>query len=347
MNTVLLGEINSLFYMKILVTGAAGFIGSHTAKFLCERGDSVVGIDCINDYYSPKVKKHNISELEKNYPDNFLFYTGDILDQKFLENFFSENKFDKVCHLAARAGVRPSIEDPFLYEEVNVRGTLNMLEQAKRNTIKNFVYASSSSVYGECTQIPFSEDLKLDHPISPYAASKKANENYAYTYSHLYTLPTIGLRFFTVYGPSGRPDMAPFLFSKWIDEGTPLKKFGDGTTKRDYTYIDDIVSGVVASLDYQHDKKTPFEIFNLGNNTPVDLNTFISLVEKFVGKKTNINQLPMQPGDVPLTCADTSYAQKKLGYSPKTSFEEGMKKFVDWYMIHKDLYLAAPNHVED
>lgn len=320
--------------MTILITGSAGFIGSHTVRALCQKGYAVVGLDCLNDYYSPKVKEYNTQKLLEEFPNQYIFIKGDILDFSLLEEIFQKYSIEKICHLAARAGVRPSIQDPFLYEEVNVRGTLNMLELARRNEVKNFVYASSSSVYGECTTLPFSETLKLDAPISPYAASKKANENYAFTYSHLYGLPTTGLRFFTVYGPSGRPDMAPFLFTKWIDEGTPVKRFGDGTTKRDYTFIDDIVSGVVASLE------TPslHEVFNLGNTNPVQLNDFIAIVEKELGKKAIIQEYPMQMGDVSCTYADISHAQKILEYFPKTSFEDGMHKFIEWYKQNKSLY---------
>lgn len=318
--------------MKVLVTGVAGFIGSHTAKRLLEDGFEVVGIDNINDYYSQAIKRRNIEPFLAN--PNFKFCEGDICDLPFLEKIFQEEKIAKVCHLAARAGVRPSIADPFLYEKVNILGTLNLLEMARQHAIENFVFASSSSVYGESNKTPFSEDQPTDQPISPYAATKKANENFAYTYSHLYGLPCVGLRFFTVYGPSGRPDMAPFLFTKAIFAGETIKQFGDGTSRRDYTYIDDIVAGVVAALDL----KTKFEIINLGCGNPVILKDFIALMGKLLGKQVNIQVLPMQQGDVSQTFADISKARRLLGYAPKTSFEEGMKVFVEWFLANRQYY---------
>jgi len=315
--------------MKIFITGVGGFIGSHTAKKLAEQGNEIIGLDNLNDYYSPKIKQRNIEEIKNKYPKNFNFIKGDILDQEQINKIFKKEKFKKVCHLAARAGVRPSIKDPFLYEEVNVRGTLNLLEISKNHQIENFVYASSSSVYGECQTTPFLENLKLDKPISPYAASKKANENYAYTYSHLYGLPTIGLRFFTVYGPYGRPDMAPFLFTKWIKNGETLKQFGDGETERDYTYIDDITDGILSAINL----KTNYEIFNLGNNKPVKLKNFIEIIEKKLGKKAKIKILQMQQGDVKRTYADINHAKNKLNFNPKINLEEGMEKFINWYNL--------------
>ncbi len=318
--------------MKILVTGVAGFIGSHTAKKLLQKGDEVVGLDNFNDYYNPKIKEKNAQELSEF--KNFKLIRGDILDYGLLEKLFEQEKFDKVCHLAARAGVRPSIEDPFLYEEVNVRGTLNLLELSRQHNIKNFVFASSSSVYGESKTIPFSEEQKLDNPISPYAATKKSNENFAYTYSNLYNLPCVGLRYFTVYGPSGRPDMAPFLFTKWIYEGKPLKRFGDGSTARDYTFVDDIANGTISALDF----KTNFEIFNLGNGSPVKLNDFIAIIEKKLGKKAIIQEAPMQAGDVPITYADTSKAKKLLNFEAKVSIEQGIDIFADWFKKNYNLF---------
>lgn len=317
--------------MKILVTGAAGFIGKHTAEALLKRGDTVFGLDNFNDYYPPEIKKRNVKELQ-NYK-NFKMIKGDILDKNLLEELFKNEKFDKVCHLAARAGVRPSIQDPFLYEEVNIRGTLNLLDLSKKFQIKNFVFASSSSVYGESKKVPFSEDQKLDRPISPYAATKKACENLAFTYSHLYKLPCIGLRFFTVYGPSGRPDMAPFLFTKWVYEEKILCRFGDGSASRDFTFISDIVDGVVASIDLKSD----FEIFNLGRGEPIFLNNFINVVEKTLGKKAKIEEKPMQMGDVSITYADISKAKKILNFKPKVSIEQGMQIFADWFLKNYDL----------
>lgn len=309
----------------ILVTGVAGFIGSNTAKKLLDQGERVIGIDNLNDYYNQNWKKENLELLKQN--SNFIFHQLDIRELKALQNIAREEKIDAIIHLAARAGVRPSIADPILYEEVNVRGTVNMLEIAKEFEIKQFVFASSSSVYGNQKKIPFSETDSVDHPISPYAASKKAAELIAYTYSHLYRINAIGLRFFTVYGPAGRPDMAPYLFTEAILNDKAINKFGDGSSRRDYTYIDDIVSGVIAALDLDH----PYEIINLGNNTPVSLNEFIETLEKITGKSMKINQMGMQPGDVDQTYADISKAQKLLGYDPQTSFEDGLSKFVEWY----------------
>ena len=309
----------------ILVTGVAGFIGSNTAKKLLDQGERVIGIDNLNDYYNQNWKKENLELLKQN--PNFIFHQVDIRDLEALQAIAREEKIDAIIHLAARAGVRPSIANPILYEEVNVRGTVNMLEIAKEFEIKQFVFASSSSVYGNQKKVPFSETDSVDHPISPYAATKKAAELIAYTYSHLYGINTIGLRFFTVYGPAGRPDMAPYLFTEAILNDKAISKFGDGSSRRDYTYIDDIVSGVIAALDLNR----PYEIINLGNNTPVSLNEFIETLEKITGKSMKINQMGMQPGDVDQTYADISKAQKLLGYDPQTSFEDGLSKFVEWY----------------
>jgi len=311
--------------MKILVTGCAGFIGSHVAEELLKRGDSVVGVDNINDYYDVKFKKQNL-EILKKYP-GFVFYKEDICDYGALKKIFEKEKPDKIVHLAARAGVRPSIEKPLLYEEVNVKGTLNLLGLAKDCKVKSFVFASSSSVYGNQKKIPFSETDNVDNPISPYAATKKAGELLCHTYHHLYSMKIACLRFFTVYGPRGRPDMAPYLFVQGVMGGTPITKYGDGKSKRDYTFIADIVKGVIAAVD----KELEFEIINLGNNKPVELNEFISIVEKLTGKKAVINSMPMQPGDVNITYADIRKAKKLLGYKPETGFEAGMQIFVEWY----------------
>jgi len=311
--------------LKVLITGGAGFIGSHTTAALLARGGQVVCLDNFNDYYSPQRKRKNVSEFLDD-PD-YRPYEGDIRDRERLEEVFAEEKPDKVIHIAAMAGVRPSIERPLLYEEVNVKGTLNMLEAARHHRATSFLFASSSSVYGGQEKVPFSEDDPIARPISPYAATKAAGEVLCYTYHHLYGLNVTCLRFFTVYGPKGRPDMAPYLFTKWVFEGAELKMFGDGTTSRDYTYIDDIVSGVVAALDAD----LSYEIINLGNSQTVVLRDFIALVEKLAGKKAKIVQLPMQPGDVPRTCADISKARRLLGYDPRTPAEEGMKPFVAWY----------------
>jgi UDP-glucuronate 4-epimerase len=311
--------------LKVLITGGAGFIGSHTTAALLARGDQVVCLDNFNDYYSPQRKRKNVAEFLDDI--GYRLYEGDIRDGKRLEEAFSKEKPHKVIHIAAMAGVRPSIERPSLYEEVNVKGTLNMLEAARRHQVTNFLFASSSSVYGGREKGPFSEDDPIARPISPYAATKAAGELLCHTYHHLYGLNVTCLRFFTVYGPKGRPDMAPYLFTRWVFEGAELKMFGDGTTSRDYTYIDDIVSGVLAALDAD----LSYEIINLGNSQTVVLRDFIALVEELVGKKAHIAQLPMQPGDVPRTCADISKARRLLGYDPRTPAEEGMKHFVAWY----------------
>ena len=311
--------------MKVLVTGGAGFIGSHVADALLSRGDKVICIDDFNDYYNPEQKEANISMAMEN--ENFVLYRGDIRDYGFLHRVFSKEMPDKVIHLAARAGVRLSIKQPLLYEEVNVKGTLSMLELAKDFKVKNFVFASSSSIYGVNKKIPFSEEDRVDNQISPYAVTKRAGELLCRSYHGLYGMNISCLRLFTVYGPRGRPDMAPYKFTKLIDEGKELEMYGDGTTMRDYTFIADIVSGFAAALD----KDYGFEIFNLGNSQTVELKYFISVIEGLLGKKARIIRKPMQPGDVPITYADVSKAKKMLGYNPKTSAEEGMKKFIDWY----------------
>lgn len=311
--------------MKILVTGCAGFIGSHVAEALLLRGDTVIGIDNINDYYDPAKKEKNLEILKKH--KKFVFYKEDIRNYDNLKRIFIRENPDKVVHLAARAGVRASIQNPLLYQEVNIRGTLNLLELAKNSKAKSFVFASSSSVYGNQEKTPFSEDDDVSTPISPYAATKRAGELLCYTYHHLYNTSITCLRFFTVYGPRGRPDMAPYKFTKLIIEGKPVPRYGDGTTKRDYTYITDIVKGVIAAID----KELSFEIINLGNNKPVMLNDFIRVIEEATHRKAVIKEMPMQPGDVNITYADIRKAQRLLGYQPETSIEEGMKKFVEWY----------------
>ena len=309
-----------------MVTGGAGFIGSHTIKALLDLGYETVCVDDFNGYYDPAIKKRNVSQFRG--VKGFTLYRQDITDLKAMSSIFKKEKPARVCHLAARAGVRASIEDPFIYEKVNVRGTLNMLELARLNNVGNFVLASSSSVYGNNKKIPFSETDNVDYPISPYAATKKAAELLAYNYHHLYSLNCTCLRFFTVYGPFGRPDMAPYLFTDAIYKGRKINRFGDGTSKRDFTYVSDIVSGIVSALGV----KPGYEIINLGNNNPVELNYFISLIEKALGRKAVINQLPPQAGDVNITYADISKAKKLLGYTPKTGIEEGLKFLVDWYL---------------
>ncbi len=309
----------------VLITGVAGFLASHVSEMLLQRGDVVVGVDEVNDYYSLEQKEHNLEILSKY--ENFHFYKQDLADFDLLEKIFEEWKPTHVGHIAARAGVRPSIEDPFIYEHSNIQATLNLLELAKRFNVKNFVLTSSSSVYGDRSKVPFREDEDVTKPISPYAATKVSTEVMAYTYHHLYGLNVNVIRPFTLYGPRGRPDMAPFLFSKWINEGTPIKKFGDGSTKRDYTYVGDFADGFVKAID----KPLGYEIFNFGNSTPITLNEFIETIERTVGKKALINQMPMQPGDVSITYADISKAKELLGYEPKTKLADGMKIFWDWY----------------
>jgi len=314
---------------NILVTGGAGFIGSHLIKALLDRGDSVVCVDNFNDYYSPIQKRKNISPFLEN--RNFKLYIDDIEDYTKMKEIFIVNQITHVAHIAARAGVRASISDPFIYESTNLKGTLNLLSLSKDFNIQNFVFASSSSVYGNNQKVPFAETDNVDFPISPYAATKKATELLAHTYHHLHNLPVICLRFFTVYGPAGRPDMAPYLFTQWIDQGKEVKRFGDGTSKRDYTYIEDIITGVVKAID------TPmgYEIINLGDNHPVELNYFISVIEKVLGKKANIVEYPEQPGDVKVTYADITKAQKLLNYQPTVSIEQGMENFIKWYLDNK------------
>jgi len=306
---------------RYLVTGGAGFIGSHVCDALLERGDSVICVDNFNTYYNPEVKKDNISSLSDN--NNFRMYSADILDLEKMTEIFSREKPDKVIHLAARAGVRPSLEQPGLYADVNIRGLTNMLELSRKFRIQNFIFGSSSSVYGGNTKVPFSETDPVDRPISPYAATKRAGELICHTYNHLYRLNISCLRFFTVYGPRGRPDMAPYLFTKAISEGKEITMYGDGTTKRDYTFITDIVSGILSAAD----RNSPFEIFNLGNSKTVLLKDLIAAIEDAVGKKAKIRKMPIQPGDVTITYADISKSKNMLGYSPKVSIEEGIKKF--------------------
>ncbi len=311
----------------ILVTGGAGFIGSHLVRRLLDDNRSVICVDDFNDYYSPLVKENNIKPFLSR--KNFKLYRVDIRDFNSLKGIFSSNRISGVVHLAARAGVRPSLENPLLYEEVNLKGTMHLLELSKN--VKNFIFASSSSVYGNNKKTPFSEHDNVDKAISPYAATKKAGEVMCHVYHHLYNIPISCLRFFTVYGPSGRPDMATYKFTKWIDEGKEVQRFGDGHSKRDYTYIDDIIDGVMSALD----KQFKYEIFNLGNSHPVELNYFISVIEEELGKRANITKLPTQPGDVSITYADISKSKEMLNFQPKISVEDGIAEFVRWYKSSK------------
>lgn len=312
--------------MKILITGGAGFIGSATAKKLIERGDKVVLIDNFNDYYDPQLKHDRINIFLKAYRGKFTLYTGDIRDVKFLEKVFKKEKFDKVIHLAAMAGVRNSLEDPALYADINVMGTVNLLELSVQYKIKNFVYASSSSVYGNNKKLPFSENDNVDLPISPYAATKKADELFAHVYSHVYKLPTTGLRFFTVYGPWGRPDMALYLFTENIFLGKPIKVNNHGKMSRNFTYVDDIVSGTITTLD----ANLPYAVMNIGGDKESTLIEFIQEIEKNVGKKAKMKMMPLPVGDVVATVADIKKL-RKMGWKPTTRIEKGIKNFVEWY----------------
>ncbi len=311
----------------ILVTGGAGFIGFHVTKVLLERGDKVIIVDNFNDYYDPKIKHARMSQIKKH--KNLKIYKSDISDFKSLMKIFKKYKFDKICHLAAQAGVRYSIKDPFRYELWNNLGTLNVFEAAKRNNVKDIVYASSSSVYGGNKKVPFSEDDNVDSPVSFYAATKKCNELYAHAYSHLYGLNCTGLRFFTVYGPWGRPDMALFKFTKNIIEGKPIDVYNRGNMKRDFTYVADIVKGIIAAIN----KPQKYAIFNLGNNKPIKLGKFIQIIEKTIGKKAKKNLMPMQAGDVMVTYADIKKSKKILKFNPETNIEEGIANFIKWYRL--------------
>ncbi len=318
--------------MKVLITGGAGFIGSATAKKLIERGDSVVLIDDFNDYYDPQLKEDRITIFLKGYkksvkcPNGYVLYRGDIRDAAFVEKIFKKEKIDKVIHLAAMAGVRNSLEDPLLYTDINVLGTVLLLDLAVKYKIKNFVYASSSSVYGNNKKLPFSESDSVDLPISPYAASKKADELFAHCYSHIYKLPTTGLRFFTVYGPWGRPDMALFLFTKHTFSGGTIEVNNHGKMSRNFTYIDDIVSGTITVLD----ANIPYGVMNIGGDKEDTLMEFIEEIEKNVGWSVKKKMMPLPAGDVVATVADIRKL-RKLGWKPTTRISKGIKNFVDWY----------------
>jgi UDP-glucuronate 4-epimerase len=314
---------------KILVTGAAGFIGSHLCEKLTEQGALVTGLDNFDSFYSRKTKEANIAELLLD--NNFKLIEGDIRDASCVESALDENKIDMILHLAAKTGVRPSIKDPVDYQDVNINGTVVMLEAAKKLGIKNFIFASSSSVYGNNKKVPFSEADNVDFPISPYAATKKAGELICHTYSHLYDIDMTCLRFFTVYGPRQRPDLAIHKFARLIEAGEPIPVFGDGSMRRDFTYIDDIIDGVVSATKHCRG----YEIYNLGESRPIRLDELIREIEEALGKKATINRLPMQPGDVNQTYADVSKAQRELGYEPKTELGIGLTKFVKWLRTNK------------
>lgn len=316
--------MRSFFGEKILVTGAAGFIGSHLCERLVEAGAVVTGLDNFDEFYSRDIKEANIAELLQR--DNFEFIEGDIRDSTCIESVISKDKTKTIVHLAAKAGVRPSIEDPVSYQDVNINGTMVLLEAAKKFNIKKFIFASSSSVYGNNKKVPFSENDNVDFPISPYAATKKAGELLCHTYSHLYDIDITCLRYFTVYGPRQRPDLAIHKFSRLIEAGKPIPVFGDGSMQRDFTYIDDIINGTIVAIN----NCRGYEIYNLGESKPIRLDKLISEIEKALGKKAVINQLPMQPGDVYQTYADVTKAKKELGYEPKTELADGLTNFVKW-----------------
>ena len=312
---------------SILVTGGAGFIGSHLVDRLLSEGYGHVSVvDDFNDFYDPAIKRANVSRHEKD--SNYRLFEADIRDKNALEKLFAESSFDSIVHLAARAGVRPSLEQPLLYAETNINGTLNLLELARAHRIKHFVFGSSSSVYGINAKVLFSEDDPIRQPISPYAATKAAGELLCHTYTHLYGIRSVCLRFFTVYGPRQRPDLAIHKFARLISEGKPIPVFGDGTTRRDYTFIDDIIAGVRAAIDYN---QSDYEVINLGESRTVELRELISLIEKELGATAKIDRQPLQPGDVPQTFADIAKARRLLGYNPQTQIEDGIKKFVEWF----------------
>ncbi len=329
--------------MKILLTGAAGFIGSTATLRLLARGDEVVGLDNLNDYYSVQLKQDRLARLTPH--KGFRFVQMDVADRAGMEKLFAEERFDRVIHLAAQAGVRYSLQNPHAYIDSNVVGFMNVLEGCRHNQVQHLVYASSSSVYGGNTKMPFSEHDSVDHPVSMYAATKKANELMAHTYSHLFGLPTTGLRFFTVYGPWGRPDMALFLFTKAILEGRPIDVFNHGNMQRDFTFVDDIVEGVIRVMDrvaapnpdYRAEtpdpgtSNAPFRVFNIGNHNPVPLLDFIGCIEDALGMKAQKNLMPLQDGDVPATYADVDSLRDWVGFTPSTAIRPGIGRFVAWY----------------
>ncbi len=350
--------------MKILVTGTAGFIGFHLAKRLIERGDEVVGLDSINDYYDISVKYGRLEQTGIDYHKaqfneiissskhpNYRFIKLNLEDKAGIDELFKNERFDRVCNLAAQAGVRYSLENPQAYIDANIVGFTNILEACRHNNIEHLAYASSSSVYGLNETMPFSTSHNVDHPVSLYAASKKSNELMAHCYSHLFGLPTTGLRFFTVYGPWGRPDMALFIFTKAIIEDKPIDVFNFGEMKRDFTYVDDIVEGVIRVIDNPPKgnpqwsgktpdpsaSKAPYKVYNIGNSSPVRLMDFIEAIEEAIGKKAQKNMLPIQPGDVPATWADVTDLTEDMGYKPDTPVKEGINRFVKWY---RDFYKA-------
>jgi len=334
--------------MKVLVTGAAGFIGMHVARILLERGDEVVGLDNLNDYYDPNLKLARLEQL-KPYP-GFRFVRGDIADRQTVDELFAAEKFSRVVNLAAQAGVRYSLKNPQAYVQTNLVGFGNVLEACRNNGVEHLVYASSSSVYGANTRLPFSEHDNVDHPVSLYAATKKSNELMAHSYSHLFGLPVTGLRYFTVYGPWGRPDMSPWLFTSAILEGRTIDVFNHGKMRRDFTYIDDIAEGTVRVLDRiaQPDgafdsanpnpasSHAPYKIYNIGNNTPIELMDFIRSIEESLGQQARKNFLPMQDGDVTATYADIDELKRDVGFEPSTRLVDGLARWAEWYLAYQN-----------
>lgn len=311
--------------MKVLITGAAGFIGSHLCEKLVEENFEVICVDNFNTYYDPKIKRKNIENLINR--QNIELYEVDICDAEHLKQIFSDHQFDGIFHLAARAGVRPSINDPLLYQQVNIHGSLNIFELARQFEVPKIIFASSSSVYGNNKKVPFSEYDNVDNPISPYAATKKAGELIAYTYHHLYDISISCIRFFTVFGPRQRPDMAIHRFTNLIHKGEEIPVFGDGSSRRDYTYISDIIDGLMSSFKFC----SGYEIYNLGDSQTIGLLQMINTIEKYLDKKANLKYLSFQPGDVEITYADISKAKKELNYSPQVYFDEGIRNFIDWF----------------
>jgi UDP-glucuronate 4-epimerase len=312
---------------RYLITGGAGFIGSHLVDHLLAEGEWAVSvIDDFNDFYSPEIKRNNVRAHEQS--STYKLFEADIRDLSALSQIFDQTHFEVIVHLAARAGVRPSLKDPQLYTETNINGTLNLLEQARKNSVKQFVFGSSSSVYGINAKVPFSEEDPIRQPISPYAATKAAGELLCHTYSHLYDLRSVCLRFFTVYGARQRPDLAIHKFARLISQGKPIPVFGDGKTRRDYTYIDDVIAGIRAAIDFD---QTNYEVINLGESRTVELKELISLLEQELGQKAIIDSQPLQPGDVPQTFADIAKARRLLGYDPQTQIEVGIRRFVEWF----------------
>ncbi|RWO52428.1 NAD-dependent epimerase [Mesorhizobium sp.] len=338
--------------MKVLVTGTAGFIGFHVAKTLLQRGDEVVGFDVVNDYYDPSLKEARLKLLEetaRGTNSGYCFMRANLADRQAVEACFSEHRFDRVIHLAAQAGVRYSLENPHAYVESNIVAFANMLEACRHAAVPHLTYASTSSVYGANTKMPFSEHEPADHPLQFYAATKRANELMAHSYSHLFRLPTTGLRFFTVYGPWGRPDMALFLFTKAILEGRPVRLFNNGNHSRDFTYVDDIVEGIIRASDQPASpnpewnsfapdpasSNAPWRVFNIGNMSPVKLLDYVEALEEALGKKASRELLPLQMGDVPDSFSDTSELEAAVGYRPGTPVNEGVRRFVEWYLAHR------------